>query len=121
METKEEIVKDWLPRYTGRPLEEFGEYILLVNFQNYVHLFAEQFGVPVVGEGKPMQSASAENITIINFGMGSAMAATVMDLLSAVQTQGVDAVNAALPTWLADTSSSGSGDDITVAMAYRQS
>ena len=89
METKEEIVKDWLPRYTGRPLEEFGEYILLVNFQNYVHLFAEQFGVPVVGEGKPMQSASAENITIINFGMGSAMAATIMDLLSAISPRAV--------------------------------
>jgi len=89
VETKEEIVKDWLPRYTGRPLEEFGEYILLVNFQNYVHMFAEQFGVPVVGEGKPMQSASAENITIINFGMGSAMAATIMDLLSAISPRAV--------------------------------
>ena len=89
VETKEEIVKDWLPRYTGRPLEEFGEYILLVNFQNYVQMFAEEFGVPVMGEGKPMQSASAENITIINFGMGSAMAATIMDLLSAIMPRAV--------------------------------
>lgn len=85
MKTKEEIVKDWLPRYTGRALNEFGEYILLTNFVLYVEMFAEKFGVDILGKDKPMQSATAENITIINFGMGSAMAATCMDLLSAVE------------------------------------
>ncbi len=85
MKTKEEIVKDWLPRYTGRPLKEFGEYILLTNFIHYVELFAERFDVEIVGKDKPMQTATANNITIINFGMGSAMAATCMDLLSAVE------------------------------------
>jgi AMP nucleosidase len=85
MKTKKEIVKDWLPRYTGRPLSEFGEYILLTNFIQYVHLFAKKFDVDVIGQDKPMQSATADNITIINFGMGSAMAATCMDLLSAIQ------------------------------------
>lgn len=89
METKEEIVKDWLPRYTGTPLEAFGQFILLVNFHNYVYKFAEKFGVEVYGKDKPMQTATAENITIVNFGMGSAMAATVMDLLSAVQPRAV--------------------------------
>jgi len=84
MKTKEEIVKDWLPRYTGRPLEEFGEYILLTNFINYVEMFAQRFNVEIVGLSKPMQTATAHNMTIINFGMGSAMAATVMDLLSAI-------------------------------------
>lgn len=84
METKEQIVKDWLPRYTGTALEDFGEYILLTNFKNYVHMFAERFGVPVIGEDRPMQTATAENITIVNFGIGSPMAALVMDLLSAV-------------------------------------
>ncbi|WP_207429988.1 AMP nucleosidase [Sabulibacter ruber] len=85
MKTKQEIVENWLPRYTGRPLNEFGEYILLTNFINYVEMFAEQFGVEIMGLNKPMQTATAENITIINFGMGSAMAATVMDLLSAIK------------------------------------
>ena len=89
MKTKEEIVKDWLPRYTGRPLEAFGEYILLTNFGNYLTMFAEQFNVEVMGKDKPMQSATAQNITIINFGMGSAMAATVMDLLSAIEPKAV--------------------------------
>ena len=84
MKTKAEIVKEWLPRYTGRPLTDFGPYILLANFAHYVEQFAERFGVPVLGRDKPMQSATAEEITILNFGMGSAMAATVMDLLSAV-------------------------------------
>lgn len=85
MKTKEEIVNNWLPRYTGVPLEKFGKYILLTNFANYVEMFADRFGVPVMGKSKPMQTATAENITIINFGMGSPMAATVMDLLSAIK------------------------------------
>ncbi len=89
MTSKEEIVKDWLPRYTGVPLNEFGEYILLTNFSNYIQQFAEQFGVDVKGLGKPMSSATAKGITIINFGMGSAMAATVMDLLSAISPKAV--------------------------------
>lgn len=84
MKTKEEIVKDWLPRYTGRSLDQFGKYILLTNFHQYVKMFAERYNVSIEGADKPMQTATAENITIINFGMGSAMAATVMDLLSAI-------------------------------------
>jgi AMP nucleosidase len=89
LKTKAEIVKDWLPRYTGRRLSEFGEYILLSNFVNYVEMFAQRFGVEVIGRDKPMQSATAERITVLNFGMGSAMAATVMDLLAAVSPKAV--------------------------------
>lgn len=89
MQSKEEIVRDWLPRYTGVKLEEFGQYILLTNFINYVDQFAELHAVKVRGKKKPMQSATAENITIINFGMGSAMAATVMDLLGAIAPRAV--------------------------------
>lgn len=84
MKTKEEIVANWLPRYTKRPLEDFGEYILLTNFNNYVEIFAERFGVPVLGRDANMTSAHANGITIINFGMGSPNAAIVMDLLSAI-------------------------------------
>lgn len=89
MRTKAEIVADWLPRYTGRPLAEFGPYVLLTNFTNYIELFAERYGVPILGRDRPMQSATAEDITILNFGMGSAMAATVMDLLGAVEPKAV--------------------------------
>ncbi|MFT6872121.1 MAG: AMP nucleosidase [Roseivirga sp.] len=89
MKTKKEIVENWLPRYTGVPNEDFGEYILLTNFMNYVNMFSEKFGVEIQGQDKAMQSATAENITIINFGMGSAMAATIMDLLSSIHPKAV--------------------------------
>jgi AMP nucleosidase len=85
MTTKQEIVSNWLPRYTGLSLKEFGEYILLVNFSNYLELFSKWNHVSICGTGKPMPSATAEGITMINFGMGSANAATVMDLLSAIE------------------------------------
>jgi AMP nucleosidase len=89
MTTKGDIVQDWLPRYTGLPLAKFGKYILLVNFQKYVQSFADWFKVPVCGMDRPMPSATAEGITIINFGMGSANAATIMDLLSAIKPKAV--------------------------------
>jgi AMP nucleosidase len=89
MKTKEEIVENWLPRYTGEKLENFGKYILLTNFSNYVSFFAQWNRVPVVGKDRPMQCATADDITIINFGMGSPTAATVMDLLSAIEPKAV--------------------------------
>jgi AMP nucleosidase len=89
MKSRKEIVANWLPRYTGVPLNKFGEYILLTNFDRYVNLFAQWHRVPIMGRDKPMPSATAGDITIINFGMGSATAATVMDLLSAVKPKAV--------------------------------
>ncbi|MFZ9717888.1 MAG: AMP nucleosidase [Chitinophagaceae bacterium] len=89
MKTKEEIVENWLPRYTGQGLEDFGKYILLTNFSNYLKMFAEWHEVQIVGEDRPMQCATANGITIINFGMGSATAATVMDLLTAIHPKAV--------------------------------
>ena len=89
MKTRRDIVENWLPRYTGVPLKEFGEYILLTNFQRYVELFAEWHKSPVVGRDKPMPSCTSGDITIINFGMGSASAATVMDLLSAIKPKAI--------------------------------
>jgi AMP nucleosidase len=89
MKNKKEIVDNWLPRYTGRVLEDFGKYILLTNFQKYVTLFADMYNVEVIGSDKPMPSASANGITIINFGMGSPNAAIIMDLLSAINPNAV--------------------------------
>ena len=85
MKTKEEIVSNWLPRYTKYPIEKFGKHILLTNFIKYVEIFAEHFNVPVIGRDANMTSAHAEGISIINFGMGSPNAAIIMDLLSAVK------------------------------------
>jgi AMP nucleosidase len=89
MKTKQEIVENWLPRYTGTQLDEFGRYIILVNFSSYVYKFAERYKVEVKGIDRSMLSATAENITIINFGMGSPNAATIMDLLTAIKPKAV--------------------------------
>ena len=85
MQTKKEIVENWLPRYTGMPLEEFGEYILTTNFKNYMDIFCEITGAEIKDRSKGMTAATHDGITMINFGMGSPNAATLMDLLSAVK------------------------------------
>jgi AMP nucleosidase len=84
MKNKTDIVNDWLPRYTGTSLEAFGQYVLLTNFSHYVELFAQWHGVAVQGPDRPMPNATADGITMINFGMGSPNAATVMDLLLSI-------------------------------------
>jgi AMP nucleosidase len=89
MKTKEEIVNNWLPRYTGKSLDSFGKYFLLTNYLYYVELFANWHKVEVEGRDKNMPNATAEGITIINFGMGSPNAATAMDLVSAVNPEAV--------------------------------
>ena len=89
MITKNEIVSNWLPRYTGTALDEFGKYIILTNFKHYVELFAKWHNVPIKGEHRAMPTATSNDITIIDFSMGSANAATIMDLLSAISPKAV--------------------------------
>lgn len=87
---KFDITRDWLPRYTGMPLEKFGDWVLLTNFSNYVRQFAEQFDCEIYGQDRPMQAASNNSgLTIVNFGIGSSNAAIIMDLLLAVAPKGV--------------------------------
>src|SRR3546814_14905872 len=89
MKEKEQIVENCLPRYTGVPLDQFGEHILLTNFGGYLDHFARLAGAQIVGADRPMPSATADGITMINFGMGSPNAATMMDLLSAIAPKAV--------------------------------
>lgn len=89
MKSKQEIVENWLPRYTGLPLEAFGQYVILTNFKDYVTHFAELMQTKIHGLDKPMQSATKDNISIVNFQMGSPMAATIMDLLTAIMPKAV--------------------------------
>ena len=90
MDTKLEIAKNWLPRYTGMPLEKFGDHVLITNFKDYITKFAERFSVEIYGEGRAMQACTnKDGLTIINYGIGSPNAATIMDLLVAVEPKGV--------------------------------
>jgi AMP nucleosidase len=90
LRTKLDIAKDWLPRYTGARLDEIGDYILLTNFYIYLEEFSERFNAEIKGNGRPMQiCTNTQGLSIINFGMGSANAATVMDLLIAKHPKGV--------------------------------
>jgi AMP nucleosidase len=88
--TRKGIVDDWLPRYTGMPLDRFGSFVLLTNFFDYLERFADRFKAEIFGSGGPMQAATNDKgITMINFGIGSPNAATIMDLLSAATPQAV--------------------------------
>ncbi len=89
MKTKKEIVENWLPRYTGIEVSSIGDYILLTNFQHYLNEFAAINNCAIQGIDKAMPNASSNGITMINFSMGSANAATIMDLLSASQPKAV--------------------------------
>ena len=89
MKTKEEITKNWLPRYTGAKREDFGDYILLTNFKKYLELFCELNNAEVIDKEAAMPMATSGKITMINFGMGSANAATIMDLLSSISPKAV--------------------------------
>jgi AMP nucleosidase len=88
--SKSAIARDWLPRYTGLDVDQFGDYVLLTNFKNYVDAFAKRFDCVIAGGDRPMQAASnGEGLTIVNFGIGTANAATIMDLLTARMPRGV--------------------------------
>ncbi|MFM1914183.1 MAG: hypothetical protein RIR51_2036 [Bacteroidota bacterium] len=89
MKTKKEITENWLPRYTGRQLEEFTPYILVTNFSKYLEIFANHYKVEIKGKEFPIQTVVADGITLINFGMGSPMAATITDLLSAIHPKAI--------------------------------
>ena len=89
MKTKKDIVDNWLPRYTGRELKDFSKYILLTNFEYYLELFSELYQVPIVGADKTMPNVSCNGITLVNLGMGSPNAATILDLLSAIEPEAV--------------------------------
>jgi AMP nucleosidase len=89
MKTKKEIIRNWLPRYTGNPIENFGDYILLTNFNSYMGLFCREMNTSIVDPSANMPCANADSITMINFGMGSANAATIVDLLAAVNPKAI--------------------------------
>ena len=79
---QEKIAHDTLERYSGSPVHDYQPYILLTNFSKYVRYFAESRNVPVI-EGSTFQVARIppkEQISILDFKIGSPAAALVVDL-----------------------------------------
>lgn len=78
---EEAIAVDTLERYSGSHFSEFQSYLLLTNFPKYVEYFAQTRGV-AVKEGSMFKSAHStkENISIIDYKIGSPSAALVVDL-----------------------------------------
>lgn len=78
---QEQIAHDTLERYSGSAVSEFQPYVLLTNFSRYVHYFAESRQVPVI-EGSTFKVAHSpqEQISILDFKIGSPAAALVVDL-----------------------------------------
>ncbi|MFZ9000233.1 MAG: AMP nucleosidase [Bacteriovoracaceae bacterium] len=83
---KAKIAKDMLERYTGHKFKDFQQQIILTNFHYYVERFNEIVPDPIYTQGSAFKASSSkkEQVTIIEFGVGSAMAALIGELMSAV-------------------------------------
>lgn len=80
---EEQFARETLERYSGSTAEEFQSNLLLTNFPRYVDYFAEKYGVKIY-EGSMFKVAHCpkEEITILDFKIGSPAAALVVDLCS---------------------------------------
>jgi AMP nucleosidase len=79
-----------LERYTGSDVQEFQSYILLTNFKIYVDFFSNRYKLPV-RHGSVMRACHSpeESITIIDYSVGSPVAALVVELLSFIKPKAV--------------------------------
>jgi AMP nucleosidase len=80
---EKDFARETLERYSGSPVEDFRSNLLLTNFPKYVDHFAKRCGVEVV-EGMMFKVAHCpkEDISILDFKIGSTAAALVVDLCS---------------------------------------
>jgi len=84
--SRKKIALETLGRYTGIPVKQIQKYILLTNFPYYVDQFANHFSVDI-SQGTVIRSAhvSKEEISIIDYRVGSPMAALIIDVLSYIE------------------------------------
>jgi len=82
LQRPDSIAHNTLERYTNTPLEQFGSFLLRTNFRQYANAFAARFGVEVQGGTWANAHAPGENLSLIDFGIGSPMAGLVMDVIS---------------------------------------
>ncbi len=80
---EETFARETLERYSGSKASDFQSNLLLTNFPRYVEYFAKTRSVPFL-EGSMFKVAHcpSEDITILDFKIGSPAAALVVDLCS---------------------------------------
>ena len=80
---QEKIARDTLERYSGCSVEDFRSHLILTNFPKYVDYFCESRGV-TAQEGLMFKVAHCkkDDVSIIDFRIGSPAAALVVDLCS---------------------------------------
>jgi len=86
--SREQTAKDTLARYSDCDISEFQSFILLTNFYHYVEEFADKEGVKIhTGPVLRVAHQPAKNLSIIDYRVGSPMAALLMDTLSYIKPQ----------------------------------
>lgn len=88
---KRSIAMDMLERYTGHRLDQFQPQIILTNFHYYVERFNVLLEDSEYTIGSAFKASSSRNagVTIIEFGIGSAMAALICELISVTNPKAV--------------------------------
>ncbi|MGE3954205.1 MAG: AMP nucleosidase [Parachlamydiales bacterium] len=87
---QEKIARDTLERYSGSPINKFQNYLILTNFGRYVDYFADTRGLEVF-EGSMFKVAHSpeEDISVLDFKIGSPAAALVVDVCAFLPFQAV--------------------------------
>jgi AMP nucleosidase len=90
-EDKKKIARDMLERYTGHDIKDFQKQIILTNFHYYMERFNVLLPDSHYTQGSAFKASSSKKakVTIIEFGVGSAMAALIGELLAVVEPKAV--------------------------------
>ncbi|WP_412473887.1 AMP nucleosidase [Halobacteriovorax sp. YZS-1-1] len=90
-EDKRKIAIDMLERYTGHDFGDFQQQIILTNFHYYVERFNALLDDHIYTQGSAFKASSSKKakVTIIEFGVGAAMAALIGELISVIQPKAV--------------------------------
>lgn len=90
-EEKRKIARDMLERYTGHDIKDFQKQIILTNFHYYIERFNALLPDSHYTQGSAFKASSSKKakVTIIEFGVGSAMAALIGELLAVVEPKAV--------------------------------
>jgi AMP nucleosidase len=90
-EDKRKIARDMIERYTGHEIKDFQKQIILTNFHYYVERFNVLLPDSHYTQGSAFKASSSKTaqVTIIEFGVGAAMAALIGELLAVVDSKAV--------------------------------